>query len=337
MREEALDLSVVIPSFNTARYILDAVNSLLVQSVAGLEIIIIDDGSTDNYMDAFNRILDPRVTIVTQANRGLAGCRNTGILLSRARYVGFLDADDIWYPQKAERQMGAMDRDPSIGVTFSYSAYLDEGGAPSGHLLTSRCKHPTAKDLALRNHIGNGSNPIIRRKCFDEAGLFDEDLRSCEDYEMWVRIAAVTHWGFLLIPEVLTGYRVRPGSMTSSYDTFTGQARVAIDKIREYLPEISVRDGARCYAESLRIASRKALSSGNVQLSRALLLDALHHCPWLPVMDIRAMGMLCIHLLSFLLPKRSQMTVYSLTRILMRVVYLPLDRTIRAPMGRTEP
>ena len=323
-------LSVVIPSFNTADYVLDAVNSVLSQTFGGFEVIVVDDGSTDNFLQEFERISDPRVSIVMQANRGLAGCRNTGVLLARGRYIGFLDADDVWYPRKAERQLAAMEAEPGIGVTFSYSAYLGEDGSPTGQLLVSRCAQPTARDLALRNHVGNGSNPILRRECFEEAGLFAESLRNCEDYEMWVRIAALTKWRFQLVPEVLTGYRVRPGSMTSSYGTLTGQARIAIESIREYLPELSARDAARCYAETLRIASRKAISNGNLQLSRALMLDALRQCPRLAFVDVRAMGLLLIHLLSVPLPRRCEMSVYKFARAIMRAFYLGFQGSLRA-------
>ncbi|MGA9510114.1 MAG: glycosyltransferase [Candidatus Sulfotelmatobacter sp.] len=330
-------LSVVIPGYNTAKYVNAAVNSVLAQSYAQLEVIVVDDGSTDDWQQELESISDPRVTIVMQANRGLAGCRNTGILLARGKYIGFLDADDVWYREKAEKQLAAMDADPTIGVTFSYSAYLDEDGTPSGQFLISRCKQPKAQDLALRNHIGNGSNPILRRECFEEAGLFAEELRSCEDYEMWVRIAACTQWKVRLIPEVLTGYRVRPGSMTSSYEIFTGQARIAIERIRQYLPELSTADAARCYAESLRIAGRKALSNGNIKLSRALLLDALRHCPWLPFVDIRAAGLFLIHLLSFPLPRRCKMSIYKSARAVTRTIYLAFESNLRAQRGGLEP
>jgi exopolysaccharide production protein ExoZ len=322
-----VELSVVIPNYKTMPW---------------LEVIVVDDGSTDQSLETLARITDPRVTIVTQKNRGLAGARNTGILFSRGRYIGFLDSDDLWHMRKAEKQLALMEASPEVGLTFSYSAYLDEGGAPTGQLLISTCKQPTARDLAFRNHIGNGSTPIVRRECFEKAGLFAEELRSCagrgdrfsrpepagrqdaqgcEDFEMWVRIAALTSYKVKLVPEVLTGYRVRSSSLSMSFDGFLAHARKAVDRLPQYLPNFSARDTDRCYAEIVRIASRKALSNGQVSLSRALLWNALRHCPTLVGRDFRAFGMLMIHLLCLPLPAGLAVTVYRSIRVLMRQFY----------------
>ena len=286
---------------------------------------MVDDGSTDGSLQQLEDVDDPRLTIVSQQNRGLAGARNTGILLARGKYIGLLDSDDVWYPRKAERQLAVMEADPAIGLTFSHSAYLREDGSLSGQLLISRCKQPTAMELVRRNHIGNGSSPILRSECFKDAGLFAEDLRSCEDYEMWVRVAALTQWRIQLVPEVLTGYRVRSGSLSTLSSLFTNQARYALEHIKEYMPELSSRDIARCYAENLRIASRKALSNGDMKVSRALMADALRECPWLAIVDIRALGLLLIHVISLLLPSRYDMSIYRIARSMMRGFYFLFD------------
>jgi hypothetical protein len=329
-------LSVIIPCFNTAAYVVAAVNSVLAQTFGRFEVIVVDDGSDDDCEREFARISDPRVRIVAQRNRGLAGARNTGILLARGKFIGFLDSDDLWCPEKAQRQVAIMDANPEIGVTFSYSAYMSEDGALTDQLLISSCKEPNAKDLALRNHIGNGSTPIIRRECFEDAGLFAESLRSCEDYEMWVRIAACTRWKVRLVPEVLTRYRVRAGSMSTSFETFTSQARIAIESIKGYLPSLSSRDAARCYAETLRIASRKALSGGNVQLSRAMLIEALRHCPWLPAVDLRAMGTLLIHIFVLPMPERIAIHIYELVCGTLRASYRALNFYLKLQARRRE-
>jgi glycosyltransferase involved in cell wall biosynthesis len=314
-------LSVAISNYNNAKYVTAAVRSALLQTFPQLEVIVIDDGSTDDSLEQLGRISDPRVSIIAQKNRGLAGARNTGILFSRGRYIGFLDADDLWHVRKAERHLALMAVDPSIGLTFSYSAYLDEDGVPTGQLLISRSKQPSARDLAFRNHVGNGSTPIIRRECFEQAGLFAEDLRSCEDYEMWVRIAALTPYKVRLVPEVLTGYRVRSGSLTMSFEPFIQEGRKVVDRFTQYLPSFSRRDADRCYAEVIRIASRKALSNGEMVLSRRLLLEALRYCPTLMLRDPRAFGLFVIHGLSVALPKRFEMSAYRAARALMKQFY----------------
>jgi glycosyltransferase involved in cell wall biosynthesis len=320
--DSEVDLSVIIPNFNTVEYVTAAVNSVLCQTFARLEVIVVDDGSTDTSLEMLRDIHDPRVTIVTQLNRGLAGARNTGLLLARGRYIGFLDSDDIWYPRKAEKQLAPMEADPKIGLTFCYSAYLGENGAPTGQLLISRCKQPTARELAFRNHIGNGSTPIVRRQCFEEAGIFNQELRVLEDQEMWVRIAACTDWTLQLIPETLTGYRIRSSSLTnSSYSRCVVQARQAIEAISVLLPELSNRDTNRCYAEFVRIISRKALSNGDVAISRSLMLDTVRACPWLVLCDVRAIALLTIHLATLPFPRQFEMAVYRAAQRITRRFY----------------
>jgi hypothetical protein len=320
-----VELSIVIPNFNTAEYVTAAVSSALCQTFTRLEVIVVDDGSTDTSLLKLEDINDLRVTVVTQPNRGLASARNTGIQIARGKYIGLLDSDDVWYPLKAEKQLAVMETNPAIGVTFCYSAYLDEAGEPTGQLLVSRCKQPTARELVFRNHIGNGSTPIIRRECFEEAGMFNESLKALEDQEMWVRIATRTHWKLQLVPQVLTGYRVRSSSLTnSSYACYVEQARLGIDAISG-LPAVSQRDADRCYAEFLRIISRKALANGDVAISRSLIIDALRYCPWLALCDARAMALLAIHLLTLPLPPRFQMTVYRFARSVTRRLYSLFD------------
>jgi glycosyltransferase involved in cell wall biosynthesis len=279
---------------------------------------VVDDGSADESLATIDAILDPRVTCVQQRNRGLAGARNTGILLARAETIGFCDADDVWYPRKAERHLALMADAPELGLTFSFSEYLAENGTPTGQLLLTRCRQPGVRDLIRRNHIGNGSTPVVRKEVFRLAGLFDETLGSCEDFEMWVRSAACTPLRLGLLPEVLTGYRVRPGSMTTSYDNFLEGHRLALERFRTYVPDFRERDAARSYAECLRIASRKAFSNGQMAISRRLFLRALRATPMLPLHDGRAAGLLGLHLLALPLPAHAQARVYRIAQHLMR-------------------
>jgi glycosyltransferase involved in cell wall biosynthesis len=318
---DRLRLSVVVPSYNTAPFIAQAIRSLLDQTIADLEVIVVDDGSSDESLDRIDAICDPRITCVQQRNRGLAGARNTGILLARAETIGFCDADDVWYPRKAERHLALMNTDPRLGLTFSFSEYLAENGTPTGQLLMTRCSQPTVRDLIRRNHIGNGSTPIVRKEVFRLAGAFDETLGSCEDFEMWVRSAACTPLTLGLLPEVLTGYRVRSGSMTTSYDNFLEGHRLALERFRAYVPGFSEHDAARSYGECLRIASRKAFASGQVAVSRDLFLRALRQAPSLPLRDGRAFGLLMLHLLALPLPVAMQPRVYSAALRLMRHVF----------------
>jgi glycosyltransferase involved in cell wall biosynthesis len=317
-------LSVVVPSCNTARYLGDALDSVLAQTMSALEVIVVDDGSADASVARALACEDPRLTVAVQANHGLAATRNTGIALARAPLVGFCDADDIWYPAKAERHLAVMEADPSVGLTFSHSAYLDEHGVPTGQLLLTRCRAPTARDLARRNHVGNGSTPIVRREALILAGLFDVGLRSCQDVEMWVRLAATTGLAIRLVPEVLTGYRIRAGALTLSFDQFLRCGREITERYRTWLPGFDQSAADRSYAEFLRIASRKAFAEGQVSRSRRYFVEALRLDPLLPLRDPRAFALLGLHLLALPLPEHARPSVYHATMRLTRLGFAVL-------------
>lgn len=294
-------LSVVVPSYNTKLYIGDAISSVLGQTFRDLELIVIDDGSTDGSVERILEFDDQRLTLVRQPNCGLAASRNIGIALSRGRYIGFLDSDDTWFPEKAMKHIQLMESAPEIGLTFSWSEYLTEAGTRTGQLLISRCNEPSARQLALRNHVGNGSTPVVRAECLDQVGGFRADIPGCEDWEMWVRLALLDNCRCRLIPEVLTGYRVRSSSMSFNFEgannfILSGTKAVAMFKCCG-VPGYSEGDQRRSLAELYRICSRKALSAGQRDASRKLLWRAINICPWLFLRDFRAAGLFCLHFL----------------------------------------
>ena len=285
-------LSVVIPAYNVAPYVEAAVRSALDQTLGDLEVIVVDDGSTDGTTELLERLdrelRDPRLRIVGRPNGGLAAARNTGIEAARGRFVGFLDGDDLWRPEKAARHLEPMLDDPSIGITFSDSEYLTEDGRPTGRLLTSGSLRPSLWQMIRRNLVGNGSAPVVRRECFARAGLFDETLRSCEDYEMWVRILHATRCRIARIPAPLTLYRVRETSLSASFERFLENGDRAMASLRARMPLVPERVFREGHALHYRIASRKAVSFGHRRLAAGYLRRALALCPWLFLVDPRA-------------------------------------------------
>jgi len=287
-------LSIVIPAYNVERYIADAVASALGQTFADIEVVVIDDGSTDTTPAILAAIAaerrDPRLRIVRKPNGGLAAARNTGIRYSAGRYIGFLDGDDIWCPQKAEKQIALMEAGPGTGISFSYSEYMLEDGTRTGRLLTPEIARPGLAQMIRRNHVGNGSSPIVRRACFDRAGLFDETLLSCEDYEMWCRILHGTASTAALLPESLTLYRLRETSLCFAFDRFLENADRAVDLLQERIPELPPRIFSAARAEHYRITAWKALSSGHPEAAERYMRMAIRLFPWLLVSDWRALG-----------------------------------------------
>ncbi len=290
--QDGPQLSIVIPAYNVETYIADAVHSALDQTFASFEVIVVDDGSTDGTSAILERLSsqrnDSRLRVITQANLGLSEARNTGVRHSRGDFIGFLDGDDLWLPQKATRQIELMLSDRTVGISFSDSEYLTDGGARTGNILHAQKSNPSLRDMIQRNHIGNGSTPIVRRECFVIAGLFRPELRSCEDYEMWCRILYMTNYRAQLIREPLTLYRLRASSLSFNSKKFVENADAAIAYIRAAMPDLPSRIIRAGHAEHYRIAAWKAVTSGRTDDARMLLKKAFSLRPLLPFIDWRA-------------------------------------------------
>jgi len=311
-------LSVVIPAYNVEHFVGPAIESVLSQDFQDLEVIVVDDGSSDNTPQRVAEFDDARVRMISQPNGGLAAARNTGIRAARGRYIALLDGDDVWLPGYARRHVQALEEDPAIGISFSFLAYIDEQGRPTGQVLTTRLRRPSLQQLIRRNSIN--SHAVVRAECFRQSGPFDERLRSCEDHEMWVRILGRTSYRATLIPRVLTGYRVRQASLSMCFDQQLEGAHLAVEIFeREY--GISPQQRQRSLAEAYRIASRKALSNGQVHDAARLMRVALRLCPSLPLRDLRALSTSVLTLLSVILPLRLRQVPYRGVLGLMKVVY----------------
>lgn len=282
-------ITIVIPAFNVGEFIADAVKSALSQTVQDVEVIVVDDGSTDATASILADIDDDRLLVIRKDNSGLAAARNTGLRAATAAYVGFLDGDDLWHATKAEKQLRMMDNDPSTIMTYSDSAYIDEGGCFTGEFLMSRVARPTLQQMIRRNHVGNGSTPIVRTRAARDTGLFDERLRTNgEDYEFWCRLLhRYGHGSLVHVAEPLTLYRIRTNSLSVSFDNFLASVELANQFMRSAMPEVPhwvMREGlAGCY----RIASRKSASLKRPGDALRYMAHAVMLAPWLPFTDPR--------------------------------------------------
>lgn len=217
MRAEQPFVSVVIPAYNAARFIQRTLDSVLLQTHRELEIIVVDDGSTDEtaeYVEEAAR-RDERVRLVRQPNGGVSRARNTGIALSHGVFVAPLDADDLWHPTKIEKQLDRFARSSSdTGVVYCYYANVDEDDRI---ILPRRIYHaPTGRvypHLTIGNIVGNASAPLIRRSALANSGGYDESFRDgCEDLDLYLMLAERSEYA--LVPEFLVGYRRSSDSMS---------------------------------------------------------------------------------------------------------------------------
>lgn len=207
-------VSVVIPAYNAAGTIHATLTSVLRQSLADLEVIVIDDGSTDTTLQVLAGFQDTRLRVLSFENGGLAASRNRGILHARARFVSFLDADDIWMPDKLQSQLEALERNPDAAVAYSWTDYIDEAGRFLYQGSHSSFSGQVYAHLLEHNFVESGSNVLVRRGVFEQVGNFDARFPGAEDWDFLLRVASRYPFAVVRKPQVL--YRVVSGSMSSN-------------------------------------------------------------------------------------------------------------------------
>ena len=185
-------VSVIIPTHNRAEFVVEAVQSALDQTYDNLEIIVVDDGSTDHTSQILGRY-QGKLRYIYQEHAERSTARNNGFENSRGDYIAFLDSDDIWLPQKIERQIAVFENDPEIGVVYSEAEFVDKDGVTSTHIVNREAlqrKRPHLyEDLLTTNVVGSPSAVMIRRRCFEQARMFDVSMNTCEDLDLWRRLA----------------------------------------------------------------------------------------------------------------------------------------------------
>ncbi len=202
-------VSVVIPTLNCAATLPDAIASVRSQRWPDLEIIVVDDGSIDDTGRVLEELAGPELRVIRQGNAGPAAARNTGIEAARGEWIAFLDADDLWLPGKLCDQFDELHRYPS--ASFSYSDVLLR--FPDGSHSELKCRKlelPLLLELIWGNLFGTPT-VLVRRDCFETVGFFDTSLRTGEDWDMWLRLAACYEVAYLPRPLTLVRRSAQPG------------------------------------------------------------------------------------------------------------------------------
>lgn len=216
-------------------YLPETIQSVLDQTFTDFEVLVIDDGSSDNVVEWSSNISDSRVRLISQKNQGLAGARNTGILHAKGELIAFLDADDLWKPTKLEKQVQYLNNDPKVGAVNTWVINIDEEGQLDSNVCKTEAEGNVWKQLIQENIVLCGSVIVARRCCFDEVGVFDSSVPGAEDWDMWIRIAS--NYQFALVREPLVLYRQHSSSMSSNLNNHLQSRLAVIEKTFEQVPE----------------------------------------------------------------------------------------------------
>ena len=284
-------VSVVIASYNMGLYLPEAVESVRSQTYSPIEIIIVDDGSTDDTAMLVEQWKgDTRVRYVRQENLGQTVAKNTGISESTGEYIAFLDADDRWKPTKLEAQIPLFDREQKVGVVHADAVFIDEHGRETGLRQIARPQGRVTEQLLNDNFVEFGS-AVVARHALDQLGTFDETLSMSIDYDLWLRLS--TAYDFMSVDEPLFEYRIWGGQMSHRMVERTDCILRVLDKFEEkYADLVDEKVLVRARASTFATRGYARMSAGEGRLAairemlRSLRLDPGYAGAWKGIVKI---------------------------------------------------
>ena len=257
------EISVIIPTYNRCDLLKRAIKSVIKQTITPKEIIIVDNGSTDQTYQMVSSLF-PEINYFIEKKRGVSAARNKGILESKSKWIAFLDSDDAWKPTKLEKQM-----EYSVFNQDKYRIiHTDENWYRNKKFLNQLKKHKKSGGNIFKNSLQlcciSPSSVVLKKQIFDDYGLFDENLEVCEDYDMWIRITAKEEVGFLDSPLVLK----YGGHSDQLSKKFWGMDRFRIEALEKNLKnkcftKIQKKIVLDILIEKLTIVSNGAQKRGN--------------------------------------------------------------------------
>jgi len=255
-------VSVIIPTYNRAHMVGRAIQSVLAQTYQGFELIVADDASTDNTEEVVKSFNDERLKYIRhEENSGTSAApRNTGIKMARGEYIALLDSDDEWLPEKLEKQLDRFKSvSPDIGVVYCGFFYVSER---TGRTLfeVAPAERGDVFELITAKHILGDTTPLVKKECFQKAGVYDTEFLSCQSWDMWIRVAR--HHKFDFVPEILAKFYIHGNqNVTSLKRRIQGLDRIT-RKYQNYLPKtlasnrLGYLGSLCCYQGDLERANR---------------------------------------------------------------------------------
>ena len=294
MSNSAPKVSVIVPIYNSEKYIAATVTSALAQSFSDLELLLVDDGSTDGTAALCQSFTDPRVRYIHQANGGVSRARNHGLAEARGRIVAFLDSDDLWHEDKLAAHVAHLDSDPTLGISYGNCRFINADGALLKTVYRPKLKGITAADLYCRNPIAGGSSAVFRRAVFDaivepnsgdgHADAFDVAASApgasfAEDHQCWLRIAIHSELRFEGIDRTLTYYRLHDEGLSANVDTMY-QGWRAIDRyVADVRPELHRSHSNIANAYQMRYYARRLVALGDAREALTFIRRSLRFSP----------------------------------------------------------
>ena len=261
-------ISVVIPTFNRAKYLSAAIQSVLDQTYTDYEVIVIDDGSTDDTKSTLQAWTDAgQIRYHYQENAGVSAARNSGIAMARGQYIAFLDSDDLFLPQKLEKQIAAFERSPDLAFVHCHFIKFDDQGQNLGQRDTSRFTGRIYPQLLTEWSVLMATPCMLMRSdVLEQVGGYDPNMDWAEDLDLWRRITR--HHPIDLVPEVLVKVRAHSGGASQQKIQAVPHFRRYLDKSFADDPGLSAAFKRRCYATMYAQMGKNMLGEGDQEAMR---------------------------------------------------------------------
>lgn len=244
MTKEQQMISVIMPTYNRQDFICEAIDSALNQTWKNLELIVVDDGSTDNTKELLNNYsYDRRFKYRYQENQGQCVARNRGLKEAKGHFIAFLDSDNIWFKDKLEKQMRIVACNTEYDVFLGDGIRIDEKGAEIPGNNMKRYSGCVTKYL-IRDNFVSMNTTLVNKSCFDDLGGMDESVRVGDDYELWLRLS--TKYKFHYTPDNYIKYRVMPNQISSDKERRLKSNEIVLNKFFDRFPcSVSTADKRR--------------------------------------------------------------------------------------------
>ncbi|PAU81201.1 glycosyl transferase [Halovibrio salipaludis] len=272
-------VSVITPTYNRADFIGEAVQSVMDQDYTDFELLIVDDGSTDNTREVLQPWLqDERVHYIQQANQGQSHARNRAIEQARGEFICFLDSDNAWVPGKLSMQVALLDEHPEVDVVYGDNIFINEAGAETSRQNMKRYSGFIAFQMLKDNCVAMNTT-MARRRCFDEMGGMSGKRRVADDYDLWLRFSA--RYRFHYMPEYLAYYRVMEQQISSDKTARFETNEAIIRDFRDQFPDVLPRKRFdEAFAFFYTRKARYLAASGQRGLAWREILTALRYRPF---------------------------------------------------------
>jgi glycosyltransferase involved in cell wall biosynthesis len=272
-------ISVIIPNYNYGRFLPEAIDSILNQTITVQEIIVVDDGSTDNSPEVLASYGN-KIHVVFQQNRGVGAARNAGVKVSSGEFIAFLDADDIWHPTKLEKQLQYLIEDSENGLVTCGMREFDEKGrtiAEYNNTLKGKCANEFV--LFKKSFIVSGSAVMLHRKIFEQVNGFDEtkEMHPSEDWEFSYRVACVSK--IVFVPQILVDYRNQGGNGHLKIPQFECAMLLAYDKIFRFADDETLKLRRQCYGNLFATLAGSYFQARNYSRFLKSTLKSLWYTP----------------------------------------------------------